>query len=470
MADERFDAIVIGGGPGGYVCAIRLGQLGLKAACVESEEVGGICLNWGCIPSKVLISAAHLYRKAQHSTEFGLRCTGVELDLGTLQDHKQAIVKKLTGGVRGLLRANGATLVEGRAEIIDPKSVRVTSGQGTSSTFTTTRGLVVATGSSTLEIPGFAFDGARILGAREAVSLRHLPRRLLVIGGGVIGLELGMLYQALGSELTVVELLPSLLSTVDQECVKVVHRRISQRGGRILTRTGALGQEPQPDGSTSVRLQTPDGPMTVECDLVLVAVGMLPRSGGIGLEGLGVDLDSRGFIRTNQHCETNVPGVYAVGDVSGLPLLAHKASKEGEVCAEVIAGQHAAKDWVSVPGVVFTDPEIASSGMTEQQAAELGRSVKVGRFPFAALGRAMSLGETDGLVKVVSDPASGRILGVHIVGPAASDLVSEATLGLELGVTAEDMALTIHPHPTLSEAMMEASAAALGRAIHIINR
>jgi dihydrolipoamide dehydrogenase len=470
MADERFDAIVIGGGPGGYVCTIRLGQLGLKAACVESEEVGGICLNWGCIPSKVLISTAHLYLKAQHSTEFGLRCTGVELDLGTLQDKKQDIVKKLTSGVRSLLRANRATLVEGHAEVIDAKSVRVTSGQGTSSTLTATRGLVIATGSSTLEIPGFPFDGERILGARDAVSLRRVPPRLLVIGGGVIGLELGMLYQALGSELTVVELLPSLLSTVDPECVKVIHRRISQRGGRIFTHTGALGQELQPDGSTLVRLQTADGPTSVECDLVLVAVGMRPRSGGIGLESLGVELDSRGFIRTNQRCETNVPGVYAIGDVSGLPLLAHKASKEGEVCAEVIAGHHSAKDWVSVPAVVFTDPEIASSGMSEQQAAELGRAVKVGRFPFSALGRAMSLGETDGFVKVVSDPSSGRVLGVHIVGPAASDLVSEVTLGLELGVTAEDMAMTIHPHPTLSEAVMEASEAAVGHAIHIINR
>jgi dihydrolipoamide dehydrogenase len=470
MADEQYDAIVIGGGPGGYVCAIRLAQLGRKVGCVEAGELGGICLNWGCIPSKALISAAHLYQKALSSAAQGLSFSGVELDVPRLQEHKDGIVKRLTGGVRTLFGANGVRLLEGRAELESARRVRVTARDGSTRSIDADQAVVVATGSSTIELGGLPFDGARIIGAREAVSLRTVPRRLLVVGGGIIGLELGMLYQALGSELSIVELLPTLLTGIDRDCVKVVERRLAKLGARIMTRTRTSGCEPLPDGSLAVRLETPEGLTTVECDLVLVAVGMRPRSESLGLERLGVELDPRGYIRTNDRCETNVSGLYAIGDVSGPPLLAHKASKEGEVCAEVIGGQAAAKDWVSIPGVVFTDPEIASAGLTEEQALSQGFSVRVGRFPFAALGRAMSLGETDGFVKAVIDGSSGRLLGVHIVGPAASDLISEAALALELGATAEDLALTIHPHPTLGEAVMEASSAALGHAIHIKNR
>jgi dihydrolipoamide dehydrogenase len=470
MTDDRYDAIVIGGGPGGYVCAIRLGQLGQKVACVEAADVGGICLNWGCIPSKALISAAHLYQRARDGAAQGIVSTGIEIDVDRLQNHKDSIVKRLTGGVRTLLGANGARLVAGRAELEDARRVRVVASDGTTRTLTADRAVVLATGSSTIELPAFPFDGSHVIGAREAVGLRSVPRRLLVVGGGVIGLELGSLYQALGSELTIVELLPGLLSGIDPDSVKVVERRLRKLGAKIFTGTRAPGFERLPDGTLSVKLETPDGPATAECDVVLVAVGMRPRSAGIGLEALGVDVDARGFVRTNERCETNVPGLYAIGDVSGPPLLAHKASKEGEVCAEVIAGRAAAKDWISIPSVVFADPEIASAGLTEAEAAERGLGTRVGKFPFAALGRAMSLGETDGFVKLVSDATSGRVLGVHIVGPSASDLISEAALALELGATAEDLALTIHPHPTLGEALMEASSAALGHAIHIVNR
>jgi dihydrolipoamide dehydrogenase len=470
MTDEKYDAIVIGGGPGGYVCAIRLAQLGRKVACVEAGEVGGICLNWGCIPSKALISAAHLYQKARHAAPEGITCSGIELDVGRLQDHKDGIVKRLTGGVRTLLRGNGVRLLEGRAELEDGRRVRLTGRDGATRTIAADQGIVLATGSSTIELPGLPFDGTGVIGARDAVSLRSVPQRLLVVGGGVIGLELGMLYQSLGSELTIVELLPTLLSGIDRDCAKVVERRLGKLGAKIFTRTRAPGYERLPDGTLAVRLETPEGPSTVECDVVLVAVGMRPRSENLGLEALGVEVDARAFIRTDERCETSVPGLFAVGDVSGPPLLAHKASKEGEVCAEVIAGRAAAKDWVSIPAVVFTDPEIASAGLTEEQATLQGFSVRVGRFPFAALGRAMSLGETDGLVKAVSDAKSGRLLGMHIVGPSASDLISEAALALELGATVEDLSLTIHPHPTLSEALMEASSAALGHAIHVMNR
>jgi dihydrolipoamide dehydrogenase len=467
---DVFDAIVLGGGPGGYVCAIRLGQLGLKVACVEGEEYGGVCLNWGCIPSKALISNAHLYHKAQGASEVGLNFGEVSLDAGKMQDWKDGIVRKLTSGVRGLLKANGAQVVEGMGRLVDGKTVEVSSKSGEKRRLTAHKAIVIATGSATIQVPGFEFDGKKIIGARDAVSLREVPRRLAVIGGGVIGLELGMVYQTFGSELTVVELTGSLLPGVDAEAVRVVERQIKKRGGTILTQAKAESYSINASAAVDLTVSTAEGKQVIECDQVLVAVGMRPRSKGIGLEELGVQIDPRGFVTTDDQCRTNVPGIYAIGDVSGTPMLAHKASKEGEVCAEVIAGKAAGKDWVTVPGIIFTDPEVASVGLTEAQAKEKGLTVKVGKFPFSVLGRAMSIRETDGFVKIVMDANRGNVVGVTIVGPEASDLISEAALALELGASVEDVALTIHPHPTLGEALMEASAAALGHAIHVVNR
>jgi dihydrolipoamide dehydrogenase len=278
-----------------------------------------------------------------------------------------------------------------------------------------------------------------------------------------------MVYQSFGAELTVVELTPSLLPGIDADCVRIVERMITKRGGVVLKGTRAEKLEKHAD-KLVVSLTSPEGAKTVECDTVLVAVGMKPRSKDIGLEQVGVTIDARGFVPTNDRCETNVAGVYAIGDVSGAPMLAHKATKEGEICAEVIAGKAAAKDWVTIPGIVFTDPEVATVGITEVQAKEQGIAVKVGRFPFSVLGRAMSIGETDGFVKVVTDTKTGRVLGIHIVGPNASDLISEAALALEVVATAEDIALTVHPHPTLGEALMEAAQHSLGHSIHVANR
>ena len=466
---EQFDAIVLGGGPGGYVCAIRLGQLGQKVACVEEEEYGGVCLNWGCIPSKALISNAHLYHKAQTAEPVGLKFGPVSLDVPAMQEWKDSIVKKLTGGVRGLLKSNGATIVEGTGRLVDPRTV-VVKGRNGEQRLTAKKAIVIATGSATIQVPGFEFDGERIIGARQAVSLKKIPDRLLVIGGGVIGLELGMVYQTFGAQLTVVELTPQLLPGNDIEAVRIVERNIKKRGGQIYTETRAEKYERLDNGAIGVHIKTKTGSERIECDQVLVAVGMKPRSRGLGLEELGVQIDGRGFVTTNDRCETNVEGVYAIGDVSGPPMLAHKASKEGEVCAEVIAGHKAGKDWTSVPGIIFTDPEIATAGLSQAEAEAQGHKVKVGKFPFAALGRAMSIRETDGFVKVLTDAETKRVLGVTIVGPSASDLISEAMLAVEMAATAEDLALTIHPHPTLGEAMMEAGAAALGHAIHIANR
>ncbi|MFT3766367.1 MAG: dihydrolipoyl dehydrogenase [Minicystis sp.] len=466
---KTYDAIVIGAGPGGYPCGIRLGQLKQKVLVIEKDQPGGVCLNWGCIPSKALISAAGLYEKAQHSAVMGIKAT-VELDPNAMQDWKEGIVKKLTGGVRTLLRANGAEMMSGTATVTGPRTVSVTNAEGQTETFEATKGIVIATGASTIELPTFKFDPPRVIGAKEAVSLREIPKRMLVIGGGIIGLELGMVYQKLGSKLTVVEALPQILTGVDPECAKVVERRIVKHGGTIFTGAKALGYEKQADGSLAVKIEVSGKQETIVCDTVLVAVGMRPNGKNLGLEKVGVTIDQRGFIPTDKQGRTNVPTIFAIGDVSGPPLLAHKATKEGEIVAEVIAGHKAEKDWVTIPGAIFTDPEIATAGLTADEAKAKGIEVAVGKFPFAALGKAMALNETDGFVKIVADKKTKQVLGVHIVGPEASTMISEGALSLEMAAFLDDIALTIHPHPTLGESMMEAAAAALGHAIHIANR
>lgn len=468
---KTYDAIVIGSGPGGYPCAIRLGQLKQKTLCIEKSEPGGVCLNWGCIPSKALIGAAHLYEKTLHSAgAMGIKVGSVEHDAGTMQDWKEGIVKKLTSGVRALLKTNGAELMIGEATITSPTTVSVKLPNGESEQITATKGIVIATGATTIELPTFKFDGAQVIGAKEAVSLRQVPKRLCVIGGGIIGMELGMVYQTFGSQLTVVEALPTILTGTDRDCAKLVERRVNKRGGKLITNAKAMGYEKQADGSLAVRIEVDGKPDTVVCDVLLVAVGMRPHSKNIGLESAGVTVDKRGFIPTDKTCRTNVPSIYAIGDVSGPPMLAHKATKEGEICAEVIAGHKAEKDWVAIPGAIFTDPEIASVGLTVEEAQAQGIETQVGKFPFVALGKALAMMETEGFVKVVADKKTRQVLGVHIVGPEASTMINEAALGLEMAAFLEDFAMTIHPHPTLGEAIMEAAANAMGAAIHIANR
>ena len=470
MATKTYDVVVIGGGPGGYGCAIRLGQLKQKVLCVEKEEVGGVCLNWGCVPSKALIAASHTYEKAKDGQKMGLFADNVRVDVPKMQAWKAGIVKKLTGGIRGLFRGNGVELLMGNARVVAKNKVEVKTNEGATETIEATKAIVIATGSSTIEIPTFKFDGSQIIGAREAVSLQSVPKRLLVIGGGVIGLELGSVYQKLGSELTVVEATAGLLPGVDPDLTAVVEKRLVKHGAKIFKGAKALGYEKQGDGSVAVKGDLGGGKNdTFVCDVVLVAVGMRPNGAGLGLEEIGVKVE-RGFVPTDPMGRTAVPGIYAIGDVSGHPMLAHKATKEGEVIAEVIAGHKAAKDWVAIPAAIFTDPEIAVAGLTETQAKEKGMDVKVGKFPFAALGRAMAVEETDGFFKVIADKKTHEVLGVHIVGASASDLISEGALALEMHAFLEDVGLTIHPHPTLGEGMMEAHMNALGHAIHILNR
>jgi dihydrolipoamide dehydrogenase len=360
-------------------------------------------------------------------------------------------------------------LIYGDARVTGPRTVTIKTREGGTEVVEATKAIVVATGSSTIEIPGFKFDGKKVIGAKEAVSLREIPRRLLVIGGGIIGMELGGAYQRLGSELTVVEALPSLLTGVDADVAAVVERSYTKHGAKILKAAKAAGAEQQKDGSIAVRVDVAGKSETIVADVVLVAVGMRPNGAGLGLEELGVKVD-RGFVPTDNLGRTAVPGIYAIGDCSSMPMLAHKAMKEGEVVAEVIAGHKAAKDWVAVPGAIFTDPEIATVGLSEEQAKEKGIEVSIGKFPFSALGRAMAVNETDGFIKFVANKSTHELLGVHIVGPSATDLISEGALALEMHAFLEDVGLTIHPHPTLGEGMMEASLHALGQAVHIMNR
>ena len=470
MATKSYEAIVIGAGPGGYPAAIRLGQQGVKTLVIEKEYMGGVCLNWGCIPSKALIAAANTYSQLKGLEEMGIKVDGASLDVGKLQDWKAGIVKKLTSGVGSLVKSNGADTVMGTARIAGPKTVEVTKSDGTKETFEATKGIVIATGARIIQIPGMEIDGQTIISAREAVSLREAKGTMVVVGGGVIGMELGMVYQKLGMQVIVVELLPQILTGVDADMVKVVERAFKKTGGEILTETKVEKIEKK-NGKAQVVIASKDGKTrNVEADKVLMAIGFKPNSGELGLEKVGVKLDPRGHVMVNEKLETSVKGIYAIGDVIGAPYLAHKATKEGEIVAEVIAGHKAAVDWRAMPSAIFTEPEIATVGLSETEAKKQNRKVKIGKFPFSVSGRAMAVRHTDGFIKTIVDAETHEILGVGIVGPEASNLISEASLAIEMCAFAEDVHLTIHPHPTLGEAMMESFKHALGEAVHIMNR
>jgi dihydrolipoamide dehydrogenase len=466
--DSKFDVVVIGGGPAGYALSIRLGQRGQRVACIEREAVGGVCLNWGCIPSKALITTAHRFDWARHgAAEMGVLTGAVALDLPRAQARSREIVKHHTGGVTGLLRSNGAELVTGVAELLSPGRVRVTRMDGTELELEATRAVVVATGATPRALPGFEPDAQHILTAREAVFLEQLPEHLIVLGGGVIGMELGSAYQQLGARLTIVELAGSLLPGVDSDLVHVARRHLERRGASILTDTRALSWQPQRTG-VRVEVSGPGGQAFIEGSAVLVAAGFRPNSAGLGLAELGVQLDAQGHVAINARCETNISGVYAIGDISGPPYLAHKAYKQAEVLAEVLTGKPVVLDWQAMPNVIFCAPEIATVGVSEARARAENEHVLIGKFPFAALGRAQALGETDGFVKLIATPS--RLIGAGVVGPEASELIAELTLAMEVGASLEDLALTVHGHPTLAEAIHEAAEQGLGQAVHILNR
>ncbi|MDH5675728.1 MAG: dihydrolipoyl dehydrogenase [Myxococcales bacterium] len=469
MRDKSYDLIVIGGGPGGYVAAIRAGQLGLDTLVVERESMGGVCLNWGCIPSKALISATGLVDRISHAQAMGIEVQGLRIDVPKLQGWKDGIVKKLTSGVANLVKSSGGAIVEGSARLTGAHTVLVTSADGKSESYVARKGIIIATGATPLQIPGFDIDSEVVITAREAVSLQRAPETLVLIGGGVIGMELGMVYQKLGTKVVVVEMLPRLLSGVDPDLVKVVERKFKKAGGEILLEARAKSCQVQ-GGRAVVTVEQGGQERSIDCDKVLVAVGFRPNSAELGLADTGVATDARGHIVVDDMLKTNVPGVYAIGDVTGMPYLAHRAMKQGEVAAEVVAGHKSACDFRAMPSAIFTDPEIATVGLSESQAKEEGIAIKIGKFPFAASGRAMAMAETDGFVKTIVDAENDQVLGVGVVGPEASELIAESTLAIEMCAYAQDVSLTIHSHPTLSEAMDESFRHALKEAIHIINK
>lgn len=474
MAEQRFDAVVIGAGPGGYPTAIRLGQLKVKTAIIEREYMGGVCLNVGCIPSKAMIHAAKTYDKLGHSEDIGITLASKPvLDMKKMQAWKGGVVSKLTGGVRTLLKGNGVEVIDGSATLEksgpDGHRITVIGKNGTSTILA--KNIVIATGSRPMTIPGFTIDQKRLIDSTGALALDAVPPRMIVIGGGYIGLELGMAYAKFGTSVTVVEATANLLGAMDKDCVAVVARKLKKLGVQVLLDTKAKSWEEKGDRAV-LNVERKDGTMaTIDTDKILMSIGRRPNSENLGLEAAGVTFDKRGYIIANDQLKTNVGGIYAIGDVIGGMMLAHKATKEGEVVAEIIAGHKAAFDVRCIPAVVFTDPEIASVGLTEDEAKANGHTeLKVGKFPFAALGRALSVNDSDGFAKIVADAKTQEVLGVHIVGNGASDLISEAALAIEMGAVIKDLQLTIHPHPTLSEAIMEAAAAALGEAVHVMNK
>jgi dihydrolipoamide dehydrogenase len=470
MADEtiRVEALVIGAGPGGYVAGIRLGQLKKKALVVEKDKPGGICLNVGCIPSKALINASKIFDKIRHGADIGILADNPRVDMAKMQSWKGEVVSKLTGGVKTLLKANGCDYRTGVARFVSRNTVELVAPDGKGKTVIAADHIIIATGSRPIEIPGFKFDGSRIVDSTGALDFAAVPEKFVVIGGGYIGIEIGTLYAKLGSKVTVVEALPNILTGNDPEIVQLVARKLKKLGVEVITGAKAKSWA-EKNGRAEVTLDVGGKDQTVEADKVLVAVGRRPNSEGLGLEEIGVKIE-RGFVPVDRQLRTNVPGIYAIGDVAGQPMLAHKASHEAEVVAEVIAGHKAEMDVRCIPAVIFSDPEVATAGISAEEATKKGRAIKVGKFPFAALGRAIANADTDGFVKVVIDAESKEVLGIHVVGNGASDVIAEAALAIEMGALADDISLTIHAHPTLPEAIMEAAKASLGEAIHIVNR
>ncbi|MFQ5552122.1 MAG: dihydrolipoyl dehydrogenase [Thermoplasmata archaeon] len=464
---RKVKAVVIGAGPGGYVAAIRLGQLGVDTLLIERDRLGGECLNYGCIPSKALISVGSLVHKVQQAERMGVKIKGLELDVKKLQTWKQGVVDRLVKGVETLTKAAGVEVLYGEATFDSRSRLKIASKDAEE--WVEPKNVIIATGSEPTPLKGFDWDGKQVLYAKEALELPKLPASMTVIGGGITGLEVGMMYARLGTKVVVVELLDQLLLGVSKDIVKVIERSLKRLKASFHLKSKATKLTKRKEGVT-LEVETPNGKKTLESEVLLISAGRRPRLGGLAIKKTGVKQDENGFIQVNNRMETNVRGIYAIGDVVGVPFLAHKASKEGIVAAEVIAGLPSEADYRAMPAAIFTDPEIATVGLSEEDAKVEGIPTQVGRFPFSASGRALTTGEATGFVRVIAEEDTGLVLGVEIVGPDASDLISEAALAIEMGAVAEDIALTVHPHPTLPESLMEAAEDVEGRAIHLPNK
>src|SRR6201995_894627 len=469
MADN-FDAIVIGGGPGGYNAAIPLGQLGLSSACIHKPgpgAFGGTCLNIGCIPSKALLHASERFHEAETDfAKLGIKAK-VELDLPAMMAQKTKVVGELTRGGEFLLKKAKSEAIVGEARITAPGKVEVKLPDGTTRALTC-KHIIIATGSDVAPLPGVTLDEKQIVSSTGAIALTSVPKKLLVVGAGVIGLELGSVWKRLGAEVTVVEFLDRVTPGIDGEISKAFQRILTKQGFTFQLSTKVTGVEKTKTGLTvTVEPAAGGTASTIDCDVMLVAIGRIPYTKNLGLEAVGVALDKRGRVITDHHYKTNVPGIYAIGDCREGAMLAHKAEDEAVACAELIAGKAGHVNYDAIPSVVYTFPEVATVGKTEEDLKAAGVAYKVGKFPFTANGRARAMGDTDGFVKVLADKASDRLLGAHVIGPDAGTLIAELTTAIEFGASAEDVGRICHAHPTLSEAVKEAALAADNRALHI---
>lgn len=467
MADSQYDLVVVGAGPGGYVAAIRAAQLGLDVACVEEDKLGGVCLNIGCIPTKALLASAALVNELKDAGSHGITFSRMNADLGPAQERSRAVADQLSKGVGFLFKKNKITHIEGRGRLLSKGSVEVTSSDGGKQTVAANH-VIIATGSRPKSLPMLPVDEEMIWSSTGALFRKNAPKSLAVIGAGAVGMEFADVYSAYGSEVTVIEALDRVLPVEDKDCSAVVARSFKKRGINVFTSAMVQAADVSDMGVTLTFKDKAGAEQTLEVERVLSAVGRAPNTEDLGLDSVGVELDEGGFIRVDDRLRTNVAGVYALGDVAGHQLLAHKAMHEGVVCAEHIAGQgHHTVNYANVPNCTYCHPEVASVGLTEEQAKAAGHEIEVGKFPWVGNGRALAGGHAEGFVKVIRDTKYSEILGAHIVGPSATELIGEFVVGRHLESTVEEMDRAMHPHPTLSEAVGEGALAALGRALHI---
>jgi dihydrolipoamide dehydrogenase len=465
VSESQYDLIVIGAGPGGYVAAIRAAQLGMRTAIIDKSFLGGTCLNIGCIPSKALLDSTHKLHEVRHQlADHGIATGDVKVDLAKMLTRKDAVVKRMTNGVAFLMKKNKIDYYPGAGRITGKGTVEVKAAEGAKSL--SAKRLLIATGSEPATVPALPFDGKRIISSTEALTLPQVPKRMLVIGAGAIGLEMGSVWRRLGSEVVFLEFMDRILPGMDREMTTAFQRILEKQGLQFHLNTMAESAKVVGDKVQVVR-KTGDQRATEEADIVLVAVGRRPYTGNLGLAEAGVEMDKRGFVRVNPHTfETNVPGIFAIGDVIGGLMLAHKAEEEGVACVETMAGKAGHVNYRACPNVVYTHPELAQVGLTEDDAKKEYGDVRVGKFNFMANGRAVAMGDMDGFIKIIGDAKTDRLLGVHVLGPHASDLIAEAVVAMEFAGSVEDLARSFHGHPTLPEAMKEAALAVEKRAIH----
>ncbi|MDB5260997.1 MAG: hypothetical protein JWQ14_278 [Adhaeribacter sp.] len=465
MASASYDLIVIGSGPGGYVAAIRASQLGLKVGVVEKAELGGICLNWGCIPTKALLKSAQVFEYIQHAKDYGINVVDASADFGAVVARSRGVANGMSKGIQFLFRKNKIDHIAGTGKLIGNKKIEITNAEGAKNTLEAPH-IILATGARSRELPNLPIDGKKIIGYREAMVLEKQPKSMVVVGSGAIGVEFAYFYNAMGTQVTIVEFMPNVVPVEDEEVSKQLEKSFKKAGINILTNASVEAVDTSGEGC-KVRIKKADGEEFINCDIVLSAVGIATNLENLGLEEVGVAVE-KGRVVTNDFYETNVPGIYAIGDIVKGPALAHVASAEGIICVEKIAGHHPEPlDYKNIPGCTYCAPEIASVGYTEKEARALGREIKVGKFPFSASGKASAGGVKDGFVKLIFDAKYGELLGAHMIGANVTEMIAEVVVARKLETTGHEIIKSVHPHPTMSEAIMEAAAAAYDEVIHL---